>query len=143
MRRIHLAVGILTTIAFLATGQFMRRHAPPMSDLEDGLRMIYRSRHIYLLGSGLLNLMLGHYFRACAGAWRKSTQVVGSVLLLAAPFLLLLAFINEPGRGLGADLWQSRFGLFALFGGSLLHSIAGIGKPAGKPEAKAAGAEAA
>jgi len=138
MRRVHLAVGILTIIAFLATGQFMRRHAQPMADLEDGLRMMYRSRHIYLLGSGLLNLLLGLYLRARAAGWRKSTQAAGSVLLLAAPFLLVLAFLNEPGRGPSADLWQSRFGLFALFGGCLLHAIAGIGNVTEKPWAKAA-----
>ena len=143
MRRLHLAVGILAVIAFLATGQFMRRHAPPMAALEDGLRMMYRSRHIYLLGSGLVNLMLGLYLHARVAGWRKITQAAGSILLLASPILLLMAFINEPGLGVRADLWQGSFGLFALFGGSMLHSIAGIGKPAGKPEAKAAGARTA
>jgi hypothetical protein len=86
MRKIHLAVGILAIGAFLATGQFMRMHAPPMAALEDGLRMIYRSRHIYLLGSGLVNLMLGLYVRPRAATWRRSTQAAGSILLLGAPF---------------------------------------------------------
>jgi hypothetical protein len=140
MRRVHLAVGILAVAAFLATGQFMRMHMPPMAVLEDGLRMVYRSRHIYLLGSGLVNLLLGLYLRARAAGWRKRTQTAGSVLLLVAPLLLLMAFINEPGRGVGAELWQSSYGMFALFGGSMLHAIAGIGRPAEKPEAKAAGA---
>ena len=143
MRRIHLAVGTLAVIAFLVTGQFMRMHKPPMAALEDGLRMMYRSRHIYLLGSGLVNLMLGLYLRARASGWRKSTQMAGSVLLLAAPFLLLTAFINEPGRGVRADLWQGAFGLFVLFAGSMLHALAAIGKTAEKPGAKSAGARAA
>ena len=143
MGRIHLAVGILTIGAFLATGQFMRMHAPPMAALEDGPRMMYRSRHIYLLGSGLVNLLLGLYVRSRAAGWRKTTQAAGSILLLAAPFLILMGFINEPGRGVRADLWQSSFGMFALFCGSMLHAIAAIGKATGKLEAKAAGTEAA
>ena len=143
MRRLHLAVGILVVIAFLATGQFMRRHEPPMAALEDGLRMMYRSRHIYLLGSGLVNLMLGLYPHARVAGWRRITQALGSVLLLASPILLLMAFLNEPGLGVRADLWQGSFGLFAMFGGSMLHAIAGIGQRAGKPEAKAASAGAA
>ena len=143
VQRIHLAVGVLAVIAFLASGQFMRVHVPPVAVLEDGLRMMYRSRHIYLLGSGLVNLMLGLYLRAYAAGWRKGTQAAGSVLLVAAPFLLLLAFIKEPGRGLRADLWQSSFGLFALFGGSMLHAIAAIAKPAERPKAKATRAGAA
>jgi len=84
-----------------------------MAVLEDGLRMMYRSRHIYLLGSGLVNLMLGLYIHVWAAGWRKRTQTAGSVLLLAAPFLLLLAFINEPGRGVGADLRESSSGCFS------------------------------
>jgi hypothetical protein len=143
MRRIHLAVGILIIGAFLATGQFMRMRTPPMAALDDGIRMMYRSRHIYLLGSALVNLMVGLYLRTRRAGWPKTTQTTGSVLLLAAPFLLLMAFINEPSRGVRADLWQSSFGMFALFGGTLLHAIAGIGKPAEQPETTAKGAGAA
>ena len=105
--------------------------------------MLYRSRHIYLLGSGLVNLILGLYFRACRAQWRKATQAVGSLLVLAAPFLLLLAFIHEPSGGLRADLWRSAFGLYTLFGGgTMLHAIAGIPKRAERPEPKACGAGA-
>ena len=143
MPRVHLTVGILTVVAFLGSGPYMRIRVPAMAVLEDGLRMMYRSRHIYLLGSGLVNLMLGLYVHTWAAGWRKRTQTAGSVLLLAAPFLLLLAFINEPGRGVRADLWESSFGMFALFGGTLLHAIAGIGKPAEQPETTAKGAGAA
>jgi hypothetical protein len=143
MRRIHLVVGVLTVGVFLASGQFMRMHSPPMTQVEDGVRMMYRSRHIYILASGLVNLMLGLYLRGCLAGWRKGTQAIGSALLVTAPFLLMLAFLNEPSHGLHADTWQSRFGLFALFGGSILHAVAGIGKPVERPEVKAAGTRAA
>jgi len=143
MRRIHLAVGVLTVVVFLASGQYLRFHSPPLTAVEDGTRLLYRSRHIYILASGLVNLVLGLYVRARVAGWRKTTQAVGSALLALAPILLLLAFLNEPGRGLHADLWQSRFGLFALFGGSLLHAIASIGNPAEKRQGNAAGTEVA
>ena len=84
--------------------------------------------------------MLGLYIHVWAAGWRKRTQTAGSVLLLAAPFLLLLAFINEPGRGVGVDLRESSFGMFLLFGGSMLDAILGIGKRAEKSEAKGASA---
>ena len=59
MRRIHLAVGILALAAFAASGQVMLRHVPPMHLLGDDVRLMYRSRHIYLLGSGIANVLLG------------------------------------------------------------------------------------
>ena len=59
MRRYHLWVGGLIVVVFLITGQFMRHHGPPMGALSDSTRLMFRSRHIYLLASGLVNLMWG------------------------------------------------------------------------------------
>jgi hypothetical protein len=59
MRRYLLWVGVLVVGVFLITGQFMRHHEPPMGTLGDSVRLMFRSRHIYILASGLVNLMLG------------------------------------------------------------------------------------
>ena len=61
MRLIHLIWGILVLIAFAASGQAMLRHVPPMRLLSDDVRLMYRSRHIYLFGSGIANVLLGLY----------------------------------------------------------------------------------
>lgn len=92
MRKLHLWVGLLTVVVFLITGQFMRRHQPPMTAFTPEVRLLFRSRHIYILAGGLVNLMLGLYLQRSPN-WRGRAQVVGSILLLASPAHLIVAFI--------------------------------------------------
>jgi len=42
-----------------------------MHAIADGPRMMFLSRHIYLLGSALVNLMLGLYLRTESVGWRR------------------------------------------------------------------------
>ncbi len=122
MRRVHLWAGGIGVLVFLITGQFMRHHQPPMVALSEGVRLMFRSRHIYILGSGLVNLMLGVYVRRQAAGWRRITQVIGSGLLIASLAFLIVAFLVEPGRGFHTrETWWSHLGLYALFGGSMAH----------------------
>ncbi|PYS73641.1 MAG: hypothetical protein DMF69_04235 [Acidobacteria bacterium] len=62
MKRFHLIFGLLLVIAFLLTGQYMDRFLQHLQSMPDGPRMLYRSRHIYILLSGLINLGIGAYF---------------------------------------------------------------------------------
>ena len=122
MRRFHLWVGVLTVLAFIITGQFIRHHQPPTPELGNDIRLMLRSRHIYVLASGLVNLMLGLYFEKRTG-WRGGVQMAGSCLLALSPVLLLLAFAVEPGQGFQPEMWRSSAGLYLLFAGSMLHLI--------------------
>ena len=128
MRRAHLSAGILATIVFLLTGQLMRHHTPPMDTFDDATRLLYRSRHIYLLGSALVNLMLGLYLHRLSGR-RSVVQAIGSALLLLSPALLVIAFFVEPSRGFLEGRSWSTPGLYALFAGAMLHLACAIGVP--------------
>jgi hypothetical protein len=125
MRRIHLVWGILALVAFAASGQVMLHHVPPMRLLGDDVRLMYRSRHIYLLGSGIANVLLGLYVAPRRSLWERGLQYAGSLLLLAAPVLLGLAFLAETGHGLNRT-WRSSRGLQAMLGGTVLHFIAAV-----------------
>ena len=125
MRKLHLAVGILTVVIFIVTGQIMHFHQPPLKTLSDAERLMFRSRHIYILASGLVNLILGLYLQTWE-SWRGSVQRIGSVLLVGSPLLLVPAFWHDPGTDLRAHLWLSSFGLFALFAGCILHFISSL-----------------
>lgn len=59
MRRIHLIIGVLGVIAFLLTGQAMKHHHPRMDQVPAEVRLMFLSRHIYLLGASLVNVALG------------------------------------------------------------------------------------
>jgi hypothetical protein len=128
MRKLHLWTGILTVIIFLLTGQFMRHHQPPMTAFTPEVRLLFRSRHIYILAAGLVNLMLGLYLQRSRD-WRGRAQLLGSALLLASPALLILAFTREPQRGFQTETIFSHWGLYALFAGCMLHLVSAVRQP--------------
>src|SRR2546425_1275213 len=58
LRRLHRLAGTLTVLCFLATGAYMR-FGLRTTDLDVAHHLCYRSRHIYILAIGLVNLVLG------------------------------------------------------------------------------------
>jgi uncharacterized membrane protein HdeD (DUF308 family) len=126
MRRIHLWVGALTVVVFVVSGQLMRHHQPLMDTLPDRVRLMFRSRHIYILASGLVNLMLGLYMQPAA-AWRRVVQLVGSAMLVMSPASLMAAFKVETASGFRPEMFWSSLGLYLLFGGCMLPVVGSIG----------------
>jgi hypothetical protein len=123
LRTAHLVVGAITVGAFLVTGLVMVGHEPPLSTLDWGERLLFRSRHIYILAAGLVNLSLGIRYAIPEGASRRSAAIAGSLLALVACVLLFFAFFAEPMAGREPGPF-SMYGLYALFGGVLLNSAA-------------------
>ena len=66
MRKIHLISGLLFFALFLVSGRHMGQVLPAFSGELDGLRMMYRASHVYLLYASLLNLLAGAYWRPVA-----------------------------------------------------------------------------
>ena len=125
MRRFHLVFGLLLFVVFLITGQFMNFNFPDKDAMSQELRLLLRSRHIYILFCALIHLALGIYLQMRPESWRKYVQYTGSGLLTFAAALLLTAFIRENYYLLHASK-LSAFGIFASFGGVLLHMIGGF-----------------
>ena len=123
MRRVHLILGLLGVATFLITGQLMKHHSPPVRVLTPDVRMMYVSRHIYLLGAAQVNLVLGLYLREYSPGWRRALQTIGSVLIFLSVLSLLMAFISEPALGLAGRSWRSYFGLIGLFAGVMTHLV--------------------
>jgi hypothetical protein len=121
MKRFHLIVGLMVVVIFLLTGQYMEYVHNRL--LPDGTRMLYRSRHIYLLLSGLLNLMLGIYFVPQPREWRRTIQIVGTILIVLSPGLLLAGFFSEPQRG-PEQTRVAAFGIFSIALGTVMHALA-------------------
>ena len=122
LKRLHLVSGLLFVVAFLLTGQYMDIYHDHLSGMADGPRMLYRTRHIFILLSGLLNLGLGVYFSRRAQPWRRALQAVGSGLVVAAPVLFVVAFFYEPGlRDLHTPL--SHWATYMLAAGTILHLL--------------------
>ncbi|MBM4218364.1 MAG: hypothetical protein FJ171_01750 [Gammaproteobacteria bacterium] len=125
LRTAHLVVGAITVSAFLVTGLVMSGHHPALATLDWGDRLLFRSRHIYILAAGLVNLALGLRYALPDGAGRRGAAIAGSLLALASAVMLFFAFFAEPmaGRAPGA---LSASGLYALFAGVMLQAAASL-----------------
>ena len=91
--------------------------------LDSGLRLLFRSRHIYLLFGGLVNLAIGLRFVLPPTGGARVAAIVGSTLTLLSPVLFAVAFVLEPLTS-GEIGLTSALGAFTAFGGVLLYSLA-------------------
>ena len=120
MKRFHFVLGIVLVVVFLLSGQYMEY--VHNRTLPDGVRLLYRSRHIYVLFNAMINLSLGLYVQYAAVGWRRRMQLAGSFLIMFAPVLLLAGFFYEPPRGI-EHTFIARYGIFATAIGILFHLV--------------------
>jgi hypothetical protein len=120
---LHRWLGVTTVVIFVATGLVMLRQNVDALPLDSGLRLLFRSRHLYLLFGGLVNLSVGLRFVLPPAGGARSAALVGSGLTLLSPVLFLAAFALEPLTSQTPGL-TSALGAYAAFGGVLLYSLA-------------------
>ena len=132
LRTAHLVVGGIAVVAFLVTGYLMGGHQPPVAAMDWDDRLLFRSRHIYILFGALVNLAIGIHYVLPDQPVRRWLSITGSLLLLAGVIMLFFAFFYEPmaGRDPGP---MSSLGLFALFGGSLSYVLSNLGRRVARP----------
>ena len=118
----HLIFGIILFVVFLITGRFMRMDFPDKDIIPQELRLLMRSRHIYILFSSLIHILLGLYLQMHENVWRKYLQIFGSALLFSASALLVWAFVFETYTAKHfSDI--SRYGLYASLAGTIFHLL--------------------
>lgn len=120
---IHLIAGAAGLLAFLATGLFMDRSLAHLAGMPDALRALYRSAHIYLLFSALLNMVLGSYLVLRRSTWGKGLQYVGSLFLLGSVVMFLYGFVIETPLG-QIERPVIREAIYFSLAGVLIHAIA-------------------
>jgi len=95
-QRAHWITGTAALVVFLLTGAYMRSiRVPPVPQLDDVTRAVYRSRHLFILLSALVNLAL-----ALAPSSNQRARQIVSAGVLVTPILFLTAFIVEPAQGI-------------------------------------------
>jgi multisubunit Na+/H+ antiporter MnhB subunit len=125
MKRFHLVFGLTIVVIFLLTGQYMDKRLDHLMYLADGPRMLFRTRHIYILMAGLLNIGIGSYFTYRPEPWRKRLRLIGSILIAGATLLFIVAFFYEPTLDrLKTPL--SLAGMIAISSGTLLHLFSSL-----------------
>jgi len=119
---IHLWVGLTTLVFFFVTGQLMDHWNLDQMPIESALRQLYRSRHIYLLFGGLVNLAVSmRYVRPRAGEGSRAA-VLGSAMMVLAPLFQACAFFIEPPR-LGHTTVLTICGVFGAYLGLLFYCL--------------------
>ncbi len=78
----HLIFGFLIFIVFVTTGKYMRVDFPDKDAIPPELRLLMRSRHIYILFSSLIHLALGVYLTIRPQTWQRVLQYTGSFFLV-------------------------------------------------------------
>jgi len=125
MKKVHLIFGVFVVVGFLLTGQYMDKFYNHLVGMPEAPRLLYRTRHIFILLAGLLNLVIGAYFVYRVEAWQRTFQLLGSLLIFVASFLFIIAFFYEPNLGtLRTPL--SHWGAYAITTGALLHVLSGV-----------------
>ena len=120
----HLVFGLLLFIVFVTTGKYMRVDFPDKDAIPQELRLLMRSRHIYILFSALIHLALGVYLQLRPQGWRKVLQFGGSAVLVLSSAFLVWAFVVETySYQHFSDL--SRNGIYLSLAGIGLHLIGG------------------
>ena len=128
VKRFHLIFGLLLFVIFLLTGQYMDRVHNHLQGMPDGPRILYRTRHIFILLSALLHVGIGSYFKYRREKVRRVLQLLGSLLITVAPILFIIGFFREPYlTGLYAPL--SKKGIILIAIGTLLHLLSAIPEP--------------
>lgn len=72
---------------------------PEINQDDYGMRMMFRSAHVYILMSALVNLVMGCYLKLQDQPAARRVQLFGSLLVLITPAIFLVAFFVEPAVG--------------------------------------------
>jgi hypothetical protein len=133
MKWFHLIFGFVLFAAFTITGQYMRADFPDKDMISPELRVLMRSRHIYIFFSALIHIIMGVYLSMRPRRWQRLLQYSGSAMLTVSSSLLLWAFIVESYE-LHSYSDLSRYGIFASLVGIGLHIFGGLGKGQGNAD---------
>lgn len=126
----HVIFGFVLFVIFTVTGSYMRADFPDKDVISPELRLLMRSRHIYILFSALIHLAMGVYVRLRTERLMRTVQIAGSTVLALSSGLLVRAwFVETYQLQTFSDI--SRQGIYLSLFGVGLHLIAGI--PGRKP----------
>jgi|GEM_PF-913399 len=125
MRWFYLAVGLLLFAAFCITGRYMRLDFPDKDAISPELRILMRSRHIYMLFNSLIWLALGTHLRRDTQPPVLALQRAGAFLLVISAGCLMYAWYAESYLiGHVSDI--SRWGVYTSLAGVGFHLIGGL-----------------
>jgi hypothetical protein len=124
MKSAHLIFGITLFAVFTITGQQMRADFPDKEIISQELRILMRSRHIYILFGALMHILVGVYLQNRPRLIQRSLQLLGSLGLFASAVVLVWAFYAETyTHERFSNI--SRWGIYIALGSTIFHMMGG------------------
>lgn len=93
VKKIHFYLGLAVITHFVITGLLLRINYFEIDQQDTLVRMMLRANHIYILFSGLVNLLISYSFRESS---IKRLQIVASSILLLATIGINVSFYIDP-----------------------------------------------
>ncbi len=125
MKWFHLIFGLALFAVFAVTGKYMRVDFPDKEIIPQDLRLLMRSRHIYILFNALIHLALGVYLVLRPRLWQKLLQIGGSAVLTISSIVLVWAWYVETYQVTHFSE-ISRWGIYTSLAGVGFHLIGGV-----------------
>ncbi len=120
--KIHIYIGIAIVIVFLLTGQYMHHNFNHLKDMEPMNRALFRAGHLYILLFGLINISLGAYFKPIEHKLFEKIQLLASIIVFIASFLVILGFFQElPSKEMDRPI--TRYSLYVILLGVSMHGL--------------------
>lgn len=124
LKLLYLCIGILTVLVFLGTGQYLRRVFPNKENIDLAFRVMQRSRHIFILLSGLVLSGIGIYFQSARLALFRIIQYIAFVILIVANGLFIYAFFYEVDTNFIPQTPILQYAAYLILAGVALNFIA-------------------
>jgi len=125
--KIHFYLGIIVVVIFLLTGQYMHHNFNHMKEMEPMNRALFRAGHLYILLFGLINVSLGTYFQISDMSFVRKIQIVASLIIFSATFLIIYGFFKElPTEQIERPL--TRNALYLILFGVSVHGLISLVK---------------
>ncbi len=103
----------------------MRVDFPDKDIIPQEFHLLMRPRHIYILFSSFIHILLEVYLQIETRIWRKTLQLFGSALLIAGSVFLVWEFVYETYQTRHFSE-ASRWGIYLSLGGTIRHVVVGF-----------------
>ncbi|MHA8053905.1 hypothetical protein [Aquirufa sp. Wall-65K1] len=120
---IYLFIGFLSLYFFTWTGKYLSITYPDKPSLEMGLRVMLRSRHIFILLISLVEIGIGVYIKQCLTRTYLMIQWLAFLCIILSHILLIYAFFFEVELVHIPNTPALHYATYILLAGIILHVL--------------------
>ncbi|MEY2793734.1 MAG: hypothetical protein RJA76_1726 [Bacteroidota bacterium] len=120
---IYLFIGFLSLYFFTWTGKYLLNTYPDKPSIEIGLRVMLRSRHIFILLISLVELGIGAYIQQCQTRTFLIIQWLAFICIFLSHILLIYAFFFEVELTHIPNTPALHYATYILLAGIILHVL--------------------